>query len=147
MNKNPSSFRISTSIKFLLIFFLLAACHQSEPKADETEPQIKKQAKPLSINEVEKESDQSEYPKLDSDQAAEEFLRNYVPRSESNRIKVSTELGELVIELYTNTQVHRMNMLYLTDRQYFDGTWFHRVSAGHVAQAGNNDEQDLVQLQ
>lgn len=125
---------------------LLTSCGQIEAPEKASEPKTRKEVKSLNNKEGETFSEKPKFPKLDSDQAAEDFLRTYVPNSQTNRIKVSTDFGELVIELYTNTPLHRKNFLYLTDRKYFDGTWFHRVSAGHVAQAGNNDEQELVQL-
>jgi len=79
------------------------------------------------------------YPRLSQENAAE-FLRQYGRKHPENHLDIQTDLGTITIELYDDTPLHRANMLYLTERAYFDGTWFYRVSRDHVIQAGNTDE-------
>lgn len=67
------------------------------------------------------------------------FLTNYCKHSSENEVVIHTKHGNIKIRLFRNTPLHRANFLYLTHKKYFDGTWFYRVSEGHVIQAGNND--------
>jgi len=84
---------------------------------------------------------------LENDSVAEAFLREYGAENPERRIIVSSEYGDIEILLNTNTPLHRANMIYLIkEYNYFNGTWFHRVSPGHVIQAGNNDELSLQSL-
>ncbi len=147
MNRNQSNFRISISIKSLFVgltFFLFGACDSVSDKTGEKAVQTEssKSAKA----EPEGESVSTGFPIFKNDLEAESFLKSYQPKGSSNKVVIESDYGEIVIELFANTPLHRKNFLYLVDRAYFNGTWFHRISAGHVVQAGNNDEQELVQL-
>lgn len=79
-----------------------------------------------------------------TDDTAPEFLQHYAKTHSSNEVVVHTRFGDISIELFRNTPMHRANFIYLTDQNYFNGTWFYRVSPGHVIQAGNNDDPKTV---
>lgn len=80
-----------------------------------------------------------------NDSSAEHFLRTYAQQHEENTVLIKTDFGEIVILLYNNTPLHRANFLFLTQNNYFNETWFYRVSKGHVIQAGNNDDPKTLQ--
>lgn len=79
--------------------------------------------------------------KLSSENAAE-FFRSYAMEHSETIVELSTKFGKIKIKLFENTPLHRANFLYLTrDRGYFNWTFFHRVSKGHVIQGGNSDAE------
>ncbi len=72
------------------------------------------------------------------------FLEDYGNEHSEELVRVGTRYGDMVIRLYKNTPLHRANFLYLTNQNYFNNTWFYRVSKGHVIQAGNTDAAATV---
>ncbi len=93
---------------------------------------------------VQKQSDTKTPRKLLNDETAPSFLKNYGQSLKDRVVVISTSFGEITIRLYNNTPLHRANFRYLVDRNYFDETWFYRVSKGHVIQAGNTDGRETV---
>ena len=56
---------------------------------------------------------------------------------ETTRIRMKTDLGEVILELYDETPVHRDNFIELTEKGFFDGMYFHRIVPGFIVQAGD----------
>ncbi|MBU2526048.1 MAG: peptidylprolyl isomerase [Bacteroidetes bacterium] len=75
---------------------------------------------------------------LDSAQA---FLLAYGEKNPETRLLIESKYGEIEIELYKDTPLHRANFIFLAKRGYFDGTFFYRVARDFVVQAGNSDER------
>lgn len=67
------------------------------------------------------------------------FLTQFGKKNPENRIKISTSFGDIEVQLYKDTPLHRANFIYLTKRGYFNDTYFHRVAEGFVIQGGNSD--------
>lgn len=139
------SIRISTSISFGILFGTLAFTACQGPNAN-AEQQIESKEPTAETQNTSPQTEVDEWPKLESQEQALSFLQEYGQSHPERRFSIMTDFGEIVIELYENTPLHRANMIYLIkEHQYFNGTWFHRVSPGHVIQAGNNDELSLQQ--
>jgi len=124
------------------ILFLLGAC-QDAPVTGDTAAKRSPQTR--------KENSQSrlepEFLAWENDQEAQAYLKSYGQSNPENIVVIETAFGKIKIRLYQNTPLHRANFIYLVkEHQYFNGTWFHRVSPGHVIQAGNNDEYTLKAL-
>lgn len=62
------------------------------------------------------------------------FAQDDAPRP---RVQMTTSLGVIVVELYNETPQHRDNFLKLAGEGFFDGTLFHRVISGFMAQGGD----------
>ena len=88
-----------------------------------------------------KQKKEKEYPKI-TNQNVVSFLTKYGKENPETVIRLSCKFGEIDIKLYTNTPLHRADMIYLTKQGYFDLTQFYRVSKDFVDQAGNSDEWD-----
>jgi len=59
---------------------------------------------------------------------------------EGNHIKIETEKGEILIELYPDTAPNTVaNFKALAGKGYYDGLVFHRVIPGFMAQGGDPD--------
>ncbi|MEX0669403.1 MAG: peptidylprolyl isomerase [Pirellulales bacterium] len=54
------------------------------------------------------------------------------------RVKISTSVGDIVVELFENEAPNTVaNFVSLVEKKYYDGTPFHRVIAGFMAQGGD----------
>src|SRR5690606_14594182 len=67
------------------------------------------------------------------------FLTEYGKKNPENRIRIKTEYGNIDVQLYHDTPLHRANFIFLVKNNYFDNTFFHRVARGFVVQGGNSD--------
>lgn len=70
------------------------------------------------------------------------FLTEYGKKNPENKVKISTRYGDIEVQLYNDTPLHRANFIYLVKQGYFDGTFFHRVAEGFVIQGGNSDKPE-----
>lgn len=59
------------------------------------------------------------------------------PEPQATRIKMVTDLGDIILELYEETPAHRDNFIELTKAGTFDGMYFHRIVPGFIVQAGD----------
>lgn len=57
-------------------------------------------------------------------------------------VEVETEFGVMKIELFNFTPKHRDNFIKLAEEGYYDGTLFHRVMQGFMAQGGDPDSKN-----
>ncbi|MBT8255269.1 MAG: peptidylprolyl isomerase [Bacteroidia bacterium] len=78
------------------------------------------------------------YPEI-TDKNVVQFLTQYGKDNPETRVRINTHLGEIDIELYNDTPLHRANFIYLTKQNYFNNTFFHRVVPNFIIQAGNSD--------
>lgn len=53
-------------------------------------------------------------------------------------------MGTIVVELYNETPKHRDNFLKLAGEGFYDGTLFHRVIGGFMAQGGDPQSKDAA---
>ena len=94
--------------------------------------------------ETKKEVEQDKkYPVL-TDKNALIFFLEYDKHHKENKVRITTDFGEIDILLYDKTKYHRANFIYLTKLKYFDYTQFYRVVKNFVIQGGNSDNYDLV---
>ena len=57
--------------------------------------------------------------------------------AQKNKIKITTEYGDIVIMLYDNTPKNTDNMVKLAKEHYYDSTLFHRVIPQFMIQGGD----------
>lgn len=97
----------------------------------------------VSITEESVKSDVSRpvYPRLDNENC-EEFLLKFGAEHPENLVIIHTDLGDMEVELFEDTPIHRANFLYLIHRDYFNPTEILRVIKGFVIQGGNSDEEE-----
>jgi len=81
---------------------------------------------------------------LINEQNAVKFLFEYGNKNKENKVRIHTEYGDIDIELYENTHIHRSNFIYLTKKGYFNGTIFHRVVPNFIIQGGNSDDSKIL---
>ncbi len=101
---------------------------------------MNKSEKPIIQTTINKEIDF----KLSDDNVMEFFLE-YDKQNKENMVRIVTDYGNIEIELFDNTKFHRSNFIYLTKKNYFEGTQFYRVINNFVIQAGNSDNRKISQ--
>lgn len=57
-------------------------------------------------------------------------------------VSISTPYGEMLVQLYDETPLHRDNFIKLAEDGYFDGLLFHRVIEGFMIQGGDPESKD-----
>lgn len=90
-----------------------------------------------------KKQTDSDFPRL-TDANAMQFFLEYEKEHKENKARITTDFGIIEIELYTKTKFHRANFVYLTKRNYFDGTQFYRVVKNFVIQGGSSDDYNIA---
>jgi peptidyl-prolyl cis-trans isomerase A (cyclophilin A) len=73
------------------------------------------------------------------------FLQNYGKENKENTVRIETPLGSFDILLFDQTPYHRANFIFLAKKEYFNGTYFHRVVKDFIIQGGNSDNTDTGQ--
>jgi peptidylprolyl isomerase len=145
----------SIRYSFFLIasFLVLLSCEDTKKRLSENEYAITKEtasdtANVKNNNEQTKEDQQSEsiaknneYPKINQKNVVS-FLTEYGKENPETRVKITTHLGDIYIELFRDTPLHRANFIYLVKQGYFDDTFFHRVVPDFIIQGGNSDNRD-----
>jgi len=100
-----------------------------------------------------KESDKKSTPLKQSDELsrpldsinkknAVTFLSLYGEQNKENVVLIKTRLGDIKIQLYNDTPLHRANFIFLTKMGYFDTTCFYRVVPDFVIQGGESERLD-----
>lgn len=145
---------MSTNVKILNLVLLLVSlsCQSSLPKNDSTSSSTKKSSQKeenLEVpandtNENEKKNVEVDKSIILNDRNAIPFFFNYEKENPEDKIRITTRFGTIDIRLFKNTPYHRANFIYLTKRNYFNGTTFHRVVPGFIIQGGNSDRYETA---
>jgi len=132
-------------LSFVCVCLLVLNCEDKQTRQNKTKSVID------TIQKVEKtaKSEDSiiessrEFTKL-TDQNAMEFFLQYDKKNKENKVRITTDFGEIDILLFDETKFHRSNFIFLTKQNYFDGTQFHRVVNKFIIQGGNSDEKEIA---
>ena len=118
----------------LLILLFISSCEDTKktsttPIKKEPETKVTKE-----IDTIQKET----FPKLTKENAIS-FLTAYGTDNPETKVKIVTQHGDIIIELYEDTPIHRANFIYLVKREVFNNSFFHRVVPNFIIQGGNSD--------
>jgi peptidyl-prolyl cis-trans isomerase B (cyclophilin B) len=58
------------------------------------------------------------------------------------RIKITTDMGEIVVRLFDKTPMHRDNFIKLVNEHFYDSLLFHRIIAGFMIQGGDPESKN-----
>ena len=128
---------------------LLASCEDKESSQEDNSVLHEKH---LEITDtVQKENPQN----LDSSRQEERgplvqeelipFLTDFGEKNPEDRIRITSQFGDIEVQLYHDTPLHRANFIYLVKNNYFENTVFHRVTENFVVQGGNSDNPETNQ--
>ena len=126
----------------LIFCFALCGCEDkkktSEEKA-ETAKEIKNDSVVAKdISEENKKEIAPVYPKITEENVVD-FLTQYGADNPETKVRITTRLGVIEMQLFEDTPLHRANFIYLIKQRYFENTFFHRIAPGFIIQGGNSD--------
>lgn len=126
-------------LAFLSFIFtlLLFSCQDKKSTVQET---------PLRIQTTVKEKPDNKHLKRITHKNAVDFLTEYGKKHLENKVRIETDFGNIEIELYEETPLHRANFIHIVKRGFLNTTSFYRVSKGFVIQGGNSDGWDMSRL-
>lgn len=67
-----------------------------------------------------------------------------VEQEDFTRVKISTDMGDIVVKLYNKTPLHRDNFIKLVTERFYDSTLFHRVIQDFMIQGGDPKSKHAV---
>ncbi|MCM5664305.1 peptidylprolyl isomerase [Galbibacter mesophilus] len=129
--------RLCTLIGLLLII----SCGESPKKNEDTSAEKIKDTVAIDsakIKEEQRKKKEKERFVLTEENAIP-FLFEYQKEHKEHIVKINTSLGSFTVDLYDATPYHRANFIYLTKKNYFNNTYFHRVVKNFIIQGGNTD--------
>lgn len=65
-------------------------------------------------------------------------------KNDRQRVEIKTTDGDIVIELYNETPLHRDNFIKLVKENYYDSVLFHRVIKDFMIQTGDGNSKNAV---
>jgi len=60
------------------------------------------------------------------------------------RVRISTDMGEMIVRLYDKTPQHRDNFIKLVNDHFYDSLIFHRIIAGFMIQGGDPSSKNAA---
>lgn len=125
-------------------FILFYSCSSNVKEQDDS---AEKEAQPVPPKKEKVEPKvEEEFLDFLTTENCEDLLLDYGSKNKETTAILTTPLGDITIELYENTPVHRANFVYLTKRKFFDETVFYRVIDTFMIQGGNSDSWDTQRL-
>jgi cyclophilin family peptidyl-prolyl cis-trans isomerase len=117
--------------------FLLASCKDTT-NAKKAPEQPQKTMVTDTVAESEKIEEEKEEFVLTEENAIE-FFFNYNKTLKEDTVTLTTNFGDITIELFDDVPYHKANFIYLTKKGYFNNTFFHRIVKNFIIQGGNAD--------
>ncbi|MBC8768755.1 peptidylprolyl isomerase [Arenibacter sp. BSSL-BM3] len=129
----------------ILFLFLLGSCKDQPTPKEKTIPQnnVKKDSIIPEEPPLAKEEEEEAF-ELNEDNAIE-FFFNYSKNLKEDKVKLTTSLGNITIQLFDNVPYHKANFIYLSKMGYFNNTYFHRVVKNFIIQGGNADNVETAE--
>jgi peptidylprolyl isomerase len=132
----------------LAILSGFASCEDNKKASDvKTETVSKKEKDSSALKDTskksEKETPKSNYPEITNENVVA-FFTEYGANNPETTAMIHTQHGDIEVELFTDTPLHRANFIFLIKQGYFNGTFFHRVVKNFIIQGGNSDDVATV---
>ena len=124
---------------FFFLLFLNCESTQSKKKSVPTNIEVKPKQEQTVKNNIAKETER-EFPVL-TEKNAMDFFLEYEKQNKENKVRLTTDFGDIEILLFDKTKFHRANFIFLTKQSYFNDTQFYRVINNFIVQAGNSDDK------
>jgi len=124
----------------ILLLIILSACNEKVKQKKSVPQENAKDSIALVKDSLQKaKEEEANKPFVLTEENAIPFLFEYEKTHKQSKVKVYTSMGDFTIDLFENTPYHRANMIYLSSKNYFDNTYFHRVVKDFIIQGGNTD--------
>jgi cyclophilin family peptidyl-prolyl cis-trans isomerase len=124
----------------ILVLIFLSACNEKPKQKKTLEQKNIKDSVAFTKEIIERaKKEEEEKPFLLTEENAIPFFFEYEKTHKQSKVKVFTSMGNFTIDLFKNTPYHRANFIYLSSKNYFNKTYFHRVVKDFIIQGGNTD--------
>ncbi|MDC1221489.1 peptidylprolyl isomerase [Salibacteraceae bacterium] len=137
MIKTKSFWAVIRILLFQLLAIAIVSCGSSDSKSKVESPkpqpptEIKEEIKPKEI-----------WPKRGK---IKEYFTAYGEENLETQVKLKTRLGDIVIELFDDTPLHRANFIHHIKRGLYEKTIFYRVIPDFMIQGGNSDNDETTE--
>lgn len=135
-----TSFMKYFSILFFIFFLLInSSCKNDKDQPVDQETPVKKVLKKKNMETLVD-------PKKPIDSINKKnavlFLSKYGEANKETKVLIKTRLGNIKIQLFEDTPLHRASFIFLTKMGYFDTTCFYRVVPDFIIQGGESERLD-----
>jgi cyclophilin family peptidyl-prolyl cis-trans isomerase len=132
-------------LRLICVCLVLWNCEDKQTRQNKTTSITDSIPKTESVSEpkVTNSEPKREFPEL-NDKNVMEFFLKYDKVNKENKVRITTDFGDIDILLFDETRFHRSNFIFLTKQGYFDGTQFHRVVNNFIIQGGNTDDREIA---
>lgn len=131
------------------LLFLIASCEDKESSQEDnsaspqqTQQETTKDAAIEEKNTMEADSANQQQREPLVQEELIPFLTEFGENNQEDRIRITSSFGDIEVRLFHDTPLHRANFIYLVKNNYFENTFFHRVTEGFVVQGGNSDNPE-----
>ena len=69
------------------------------------------------------------------------YLSTCLLAQDKTKVMITTSFGDMLVELYDETPLHRDNFIKLVTNNFYEGTLFHRVIPNFMIQGGDPDSK------
>lgn len=125
----------------LLLLICFCSCQDTKSEKNNTTPKNQPSEPSAKTHNV---GEKSEPQFLLTDKNVMEFFLEYDKKHKEDKVRITTDFGEIDIKLFEATKFHRSNFIYLTQKKYFNNTQFYRVINNYIIQGGNSDDQQTL---
>ena len=134
-------------MRFLLLFFyittfVVTSCQDTKTSEKTPTNETKKDIKTTEVKKIKK----PERPEKITNKNVEAFLTVYGKNNPERFVKLETKFGDIEIELFNETPLHRSNFIHIVKRGFLSETCFYRVAKGFVIQGGNSDKFSMARI-
>ena len=131
------------NLSLCLILVFSISCKNSE-HTDDPETKVEQKVNPDKNAEKEFQNTIESNKPADSidNKNTVAFLKKYGELNKETRLLLKTRLGDIGIQLYEDTPLHRASFVFLTKMGYFDTTCFYRVVPDFIIQGGESERLD-----
>ncbi len=129
---------------FSILFFTLFLIINSSCKNDKNEPKEKEipAQKVMQKENIKAPSAPENRKDSINKKNAVLFLSKYGEGNKETKVLIKTRLGNIKIQLFEDTPLHRASFIFLTKMGYFDTTCFYRVVPDFIIQGGESERLD-----
>ena len=137
---------MNRKLSILLITFMIASISCKNEQSDQNnKQQVETKQKPIR-NTKKKSKIIVKSPDSINHKNAVDFLIAYGDNDKANKVLLKTRLGNITVQLYEDTPLHRANFIFLSDVGYFNTTCFHRVVPDFIVQGGNSENSKTLRI-
>ena len=129
----------------LIAFFIVSVSCKEEPSDQNNKVTVKGKKQPT--KKVKKNSKAIiKSPDSINHKNAIDYLIAYGDNNKANKVLLKTRLGDITVQLYEDTPLHRANFIFLSEVGYFNTTCFHRVVPDFIVQGGNAENFNTLRI-